>query len=139
MNKQDMFMLTPAVPYEFDCGLFFGAYGMIVPFEYTGWRSETLAWKTGAYLNTSLSPSPTLRIKGPDTIKFLSDTCVNSFAKFPVGSTRHGIMCNEEGLNMMDGVIIRIAEDEVIAYWLNPYMAYALQKGKYNATERAST
>jgi glycine cleavage system aminomethyltransferase T len=134
MNKQDMFMLTPAVPYEFDCAQFFGAYGMVVPFEYTGWRDETLAWKTSAYLNTALSPSPTFKIKGPDTIKFLSDTCVNSFAKFPVGGTKHGIMCNEEGLNMMDGVIIRTAEDEVITYWLNPHIAYALQKGKYDAT-----
>jgi glycine cleavage system aminomethyltransferase T len=34
---------------------------------------------------------------------------------------------------MMDGVVVRLAEDEFITYWMTPYIAYALQKGKYNA------
>jgi glycine cleavage system aminomethyltransferase T len=34
---------------------------------------------------------------------------------------------------MMDGVIIRTADDEFITYWLQPYIAYALQKGSYDA------
>jgi glycine cleavage system aminomethyltransferase T len=137
MNKQEMFMLNPSIPYEFDTVQLWAPFGgsVVVPFEYTGWRDETLAWKNSAYLGTALSLiSPTFKIKGPDVMKFLSDHFVNSFAKFPVGGTKHGIMCNEEGLNMMDGIIIRTAEDEVMTYWLDPYISYCLQKGKYNAT-----
>ena len=57
----------------------------------------------------------------------------HSFKNFPVGTGKHGIMCTQDGLIMMDGVIIRTAEDEFITYWLQPYIAYAFQKGSYDA------
>jgi glycine cleavage system aminomethyltransferase T len=104
-----------------------------VPYEYSGWRDETMAWKETCYLHGNLNPSPTYRIKGSEAIKFLSDTCVNSFANFPIGTGKHAIMCNEEGLVMMDGVLLRLGEDDFVTYWLAPYIAYALMKGNYNA------
>ena len=104
-----------------------------MPFEYTGWRDETLAWKESCYLHGHLNPSPTYRIKGPEALNFFTDTCVNSFAKFPIGTGKHGIMCNEKGLVMMDGVLLRLGENDFITYWMAPYVAYALQKGNYNA------
>src|SRR4030042_3799692 len=76
-----------------------------VPYEYSGWRDETISWKETCYLHGNLNPSPTYRIKGPEALKFLSDTCVNSFANFSVGTGKHGIMCNEGGLVMMDGAL----------------------------------
>ena len=69
MNKQDIFVHVPAVPYEGDCSHFLGLYGGVVPFEYTGWRDETLAWKNSAYLGTALNNSPTYKIKGPDVTR----------------------------------------------------------------------
>ena len=63
----------------------------------------------------------------------MSGTCVNSFANFPVGTGKHAIMCTEEGLVMMDGVAIRLGEDDFITYWLSPYIVYAFMKGNYNA------
>ena len=104
-----------------------------VPYEYTGWRDETMSWKETCYLHGNLNPSPTYRIKGHDALKFLSDTCVNSFANFPVGRGKHAIMCNEEGLVMMDGVLLRLGEDDFITYWMAPYISYALMKDNYNA------
>lgn len=92
-----------------------------------------MSWKTACYLHGHLNPSPTFRIKGPDALKFLTDTCVNTFANFPIGTGKHAIMCTEEGLVMMDGVLLRLGEDEFITYWLAPYIVYALMKGKYNA------
>ena len=135
MSKPDMLTMIPSIPYEGDVSRFFAMYGWVVPFEFTGWRDETLAWKETAYLGAVISTSPTFKIKGPDTIKFLSDHFVNGFKDFAVGISRHGIMCNDEGLDMMDGVILRTAEDEVHTYWLQPYIGYCFQKakGKYNA------
>jgi len=104
-----------------------------VPYEYSGWRDETMAWKETCYLHGNLNPSPTYRIKGSEAIKFLSDTCVNSFTNFPIDTGKHAIMCNEEGLVMMDGVLLRLGEDDFITYWMAPYIAYALMKGNYNA------
>jgi len=125
---------SPYVPYDPSVHLFIGnTFPHAVPYEHSGWREETMAWKTGCYLNGNLNPSPTFRIQGRDALKFLSDTCVNSFATMPIGGGKHGIMCMENGLLMMDGVVIRSSEDEFITYWMAPYIAYALAKGKYDA------
>ena len=107
--------------------------GFLIPYEYTGWRDETMSWKETCYLHAGLNPTPTFRFKGPEALKFISDTCVNSFANFPVGGGKHGIMCNEEGLLMSDGVLLRTGEDDFVTYWMAPYAPYAFMKGRYNA------
>ncbi len=121
----------PKMPDLYVCA---GARPFAVPYEYTGWRDEQMSWKTTCYLHGTLNPTPTYRIKGPEALKFLIDTHVNSFTNFPVGTGKHSIMCNEEGLMMMDGVLLRLGEDDFITYWMAPYIAYALQKGNYRAT-----
>lgn len=103
----------------------------IAPYEYTGWRDETISWKKTCYLHTGLNPTDTLKLKGPDIIKFLSRVCVTNFDKFPVGSLKHGLMCNDNGQIIQDGVLARIAEDEVISYWMVPVIPYYLESGKY--------
>lgn len=125
---------SPYVPYDPDVRLYVGTMRkFLVPYEYTGWRDETMAWKESCYLHGNLNPTPTFRIKGPDALKFLSDTCVNGFSKFPAGTGKHAIMCREDGIIMQDGVLLRLAEDDFITYWMAPYIVYALEKGKYNA------
>ena len=113
--------------------MFLARGSKLVALQFTGWRDETMSWKKTAYIGAVLNPAPTYEIKGREALKFLSDTNVNSFRNFPVGTGKHGIMCTEKGLIMMDGVIIRTADDEFITYWLQPYIAYALQKGSYDA------
>ena len=77
---------SPYVPYDPDVRLYVGTMRkFLVPYEYTGWRDETMAWKESCYLHGNLNPTPTFRIKGPDALKFLSDTCVNGFSRFPAG------------------------------------------------------
>lgn len=125
---------SPYVPHDPGVHLYIGnTFAHAVPYEHSGWRDETMAWKDNCYLNGNLNPSPTYRITGPDALRFLSEHCVNSFASFPVGSGKHAIMCNEDGLLMMDGVLVRLAEDDFITYWMAPYIAYALHKGGYDA------
>jgi glycine cleavage system aminomethyltransferase T len=133
LKTEKIFTHIPMVPYDPNVGLYFPERGEIIPYEYTNWRDEVLSWKKTCYIHASLCPSPTSRIKGPDALKFLSENCVNNMAKFPVGMGKHGIMCNEEGLVMCDGVVIRTEEDEFITNWMEPYSTYALQKGKYDA------
>jgi vanillate/3-O-methylgallate O-demethylase len=139
MNQPDMLMFVPTTPFEGDCANFHLQGPVLAPLEFTGWRDETLAWKDGAYLGTSISISPTLKIKGPDALKVISDHCVNSVAKFPVGTGKHGIMCNKAGPIMADGVMLRTAEDEVVTYWMAPYLAYVFEKGRYDAVEEDLT
>lgn len=123
---------SPFLPHDPCVGLYMVGFDFTTPYEYTGWRDESDSWKKTAYLNGTLNPTPTYKIKGPDTFRFLKDTCVNSFEKFPVGMGKHGIMCNGDGLVVQDGVMIRTGTDEVITYWMAPYIVYAHMKGNYN-------
>ena len=108
-------------------------YGHMVPLEYSNWREEVMSWKETCYIHAGLNPAPTFRVKGPDAIKFFSAISVNSFAKFPIGGIKHCIMCNNEGLIMTHGVLLRLDEDELESFFLAPYAAYKFYTGKYNA------
>jgi len=106
----------------------------MLPMEYGGWRDEVMSWKDSCSIHTGLNNAPTFRVKGPDALKFFSDHSVNSFAKFPVGGIKHCIMCNEQGLIMAHGVLLRLAEDEFESFFLAPYAVYKFFTGSYNAT-----
>lgn len=103
----------------------------IAAYEYTDWRDETISWKKTCYLHTGLNPTDTFTLKGPDVIKFLSRVCVTNFNKFTVGMIKHGLMCNEQGVIIQDGVLMRTGEDEVTTFWMAPSLPYALDSGKY--------
>lgn len=133
MKQPQMLMFTPVMPWQQDAVNLFTYGPLLTPHEFTGWRSETLAWKTGAYLGTAISLSPTYKIKGPDAEKFLSHVCVNNIPSMKVGGMRHAIMCNEQGQIIVDGVLLKTADDEFITAWLHPYIEYAFKQGKYNA------
>jgi glycine cleavage system aminomethyltransferase T len=107
--------------------------GFMVPLEYGGWRDEEASWKKTCYIHAGLNPAPTFRVKGPDALRLFSDLCVNSFANFQVGALKHGIMCNDRGLVIAHGVLMRLAEDEFISFFLAPYAAYKFYSGGYNA------
>lgn len=96
------------------------------PSEYSGWRAEEVAWHESCYIHTGLNPSPTYKFGGPDSFKFLNKYFGNSFGTFPINKGKHGIMCDEAGRVMMDGVLMRTGEEEFITYWLAPWVAYCV-------------
>ena len=52
-----------------------------------------------------------IEVVGPDAGEFLNRLYINSFAKLGVGRCRYGLMLNEAGYVMDDGVVARLAED----------------------------
>jgi glycine cleavage system aminomethyltransferase T len=131
---EKIFVHHPLIPYDPNVWLYVGQGSVAVPFEFTNWRDETMAGKLSCSIHASLNPQPTFRIKGPDAIKFLSDVCVNDFTDFPIGRSKHAIMCNEDGLDMGDGVLMRLSEDEFVSYEMGAnYIAYVFEQGDYNA------
>lgn len=115
------------------------SWGEYIAHTYTNWREETLSWKKSCYISASLSCFPVLTIKGPDAIRFISDISVNSYKKFPVGSCKHMIICNENGLVMDHGMILRTDEDEVQSYITPFYMLYRAQLDHYDITITSTT
>ncbi|MDR1901564.1 MAG: hypothetical protein LBQ88_04685 [Treponema sp.] len=122
---------TPFTPFSESVGLYAPGFIGITPYEFTGWRDETISWKKTCYLHAGLNPLNTYKLKGPDVIEFLSKVCVTNVSNFPVGGIKHGVMCNEQGKIMVDGVMIRTGEDEVITYCMMPILPFALCSGKY--------
>jgi len=131
---------SPFVPHDPGVVLYTGIgrpFGM--PYEYTGWRDEQLSWKKTAYLHGNLNPTPTLRLTGPDALRFLSDHLVNGFGDFPLDGGKHGVVCNDEGFVIADGVLLRLGDDDFVTYWLSPYLDYVLSKGEYDVTAEQLT
>ena len=83
--------------------------------EFDGWPQESLSWKNGCYIHGGLSGG-IYSVKGPDAKEFLKFICINSFENFPVGSMKHAVMCNEDGLIETHGIIQRIAEDHFTSF-----------------------
>ncbi|SNR26888.1 sarcosine oxidase subunit alpha family protein [Puniceibacterium sediminis] len=50
-------------------------------------------------------------VKGPDAGKFLDMLYTNMMSTLPVGKCRYGLMCNENGFLMDDGVVARMSDD----------------------------
>ncbi len=76
------------------------------PWEYNGWKPESLSWKKTCYIHTGLSGG-VVCIDGPDADEFVQSLCTNSLKKFPEGSMRHAIMCDDNGLIAAHGILQR--------------------------------
>lgn len=83
---------------------------------FNGWRTEALSWHRSCYIHGGLSGVGPVSIKGPQALDYLQGLCINSFAKFPVGTMKHAIMCNEEGLIAAHGIVERVAEDHFLSF-----------------------
>jgi sarcosine oxidase subunit alpha len=52
-----------------------------------------------------------LIVKGPDAGKFLDMLYTGVMSTLPVGKCRYGLMCNENGFLIDDGVVVRLSDD----------------------------
>lgn len=53
-------------------------------------------------------------VRGPDTVEFLNRLYINSWTKLQPGRCRYGLLLDENGMVMDDGVSIRLAEDHFL-------------------------
>ena len=72
-------------------------YPVVAP-EFSNWRSEQWAWQHGAVLFDQSHHMFDLYIKGPDALKLLSDTMINSSKGWE--STRPSNMCRPRPMAM---------------------------------------
>ena len=79
-----------------------------------------MSWKTGCYIHAGLSRTGPILIEGPEAEKYLQSIVINSFAKFPVGSLKHAVMCTEDGLIAAHGIIERKAENTFESFARGP-------------------
>jgi glycine cleavage system aminomethyltransferase T len=99
------------IPSYDDPALYLSLGDRSIPWEFEGWKPESLSWKTGCYIHAGLS-NYQVHFEGPGALDFWESVCVNSFAKFPIGSMKHAVMCTEAGLIASHAILQRNGEQE---------------------------
>jgi len=111
----------------------------LIPFAYSTWAEEELSWYDNCYIHSGLNPFLFFDITGAEYLDLLSAVSVNAFDNFPVGKARHTIICNEEGKLVLDGIVVRRAEDEFISMCLpDPALLNRMAGNKYSFVSESS-
>ncbi|HEY1778319.1 MAG TPA: aminomethyltransferase family protein [Solirubrobacteraceae bacterium] len=113
-----------------------GAYVYpVVPYEFTNWRREQKAWRETAVLFDQSHHMFNLFIKGPDALKLISDTGINSVANFPVNMAKQFVPVTPAGHVIGDGILFHLDEEEFVWVGRAPvanWLTYQAETGGYN-------
>jgi vanillate/3-O-methylgallate O-demethylase len=86
----------------------------VVPSEFTNWRREQKAWRDTAVLFDQSHHMFNLFMRGPDAIKLISDTGINSVANFPVDMAKQFVPVTPAGNVIGDAILFHLAEEEYV-------------------------
>lgn len=114
-----------------------GRYVYPIPAEYSNWVDEQRSWRESAVLFDQSFHMTDLYVRGPDTIKLLSDLGVNSFANFGRDKAKQFICCNHEGYVIGDVICFGLEEDEVNLVGRPPipnWVQFHAESGNYDVT-----
>src|ERR1700723_3345460 len=101
----------------------------VVPSEFTNFRREVIAWRETAVLYDQSHHMHNIFISGPDALKLLTDTGINSTAKFPVDTAKQFVPVSPDGGVIGDGILFREAEEEFTFVGRAPVANWLLFKG----------
>lgn len=104
-------------------------YPVVAP-EFTNWRSEQRAWRETAVLYDQSHHMDNLFISGPDALKLISDTAINSVANFPVNKAKQYVPTTPAGHVIGDGILFHEAENEYVYVGRAPAANWLLFHGE---------
>jgi vanillate/3-O-methylgallate O-demethylase len=84
-----------------------------VPAEFSNWREEQVAWLETSALFDQSHHMTDLYIEGPDVIRLLSDTGVNSMANAAVDKAKQFVAVNYDGYVIGDAILFFLDENKV--------------------------
>ncbi|WP_460773138.1 vanillate/3-O-methylgallate O-demethylase [Microbacterium sp. GXF7504] len=111
----------------------------VVPAEFSNWRREQKAWRHTAVLYDQTHHMVNFFVSGPDALKLLSDTGVNSFANFPVDTAKQFVPTASNGGVIGDGILFREAEDDYVYVGRAPganWLQFHAETGGYDVEFR---
>jgi vanillate/3-O-methylgallate O-demethylase len=106
----------------------------VVPYEFSNWRREQRAWRETAVLFDQSHHMFNVFITGPDALKLISDTGINSVANFPVNMAKQFVPVTPAGGVIGDGILFHLEEEEFVWVGRAPvanWLAYQAEKGDY--------
>src|ERR671935_210489 len=86
----------------------------VVPYEFSNWRREQKAWRETAVLFDQSHHMANLFLRGPDALKMISETGINSVANFPVDMAKQFVPTTPAGYVIGDGILFHLSQDEVV-------------------------
>ena len=101
----------------------------VVPYEFTNWRREQKAWRETAVLFDQSHHMVNLFLRGPDALRLLSDTGINSLANFPVNMAKQFVPATPSGHVIGDGILFHLDEEEFVWVGRAPVLQLALLPG----------
>lgn len=110
----------------------------VVP-EFRNWRDEQLAWRRTAVLYDQSHHMADLNIKGPDALRLIRDTGVNSVENFPVDMAKQYVAVNHDGYVIGDNILFHLDDDEYQAVGIPPsinWLHYHAETGGYDVEIR---
>ncbi|MCP5143756.1 MAG: aminomethyl transferase family protein [Gammaproteobacteria bacterium] len=125
------FTQTQGFPYYAEPITYITVGDRLRPWEFSGWKQESLSWKQSCYIHTGLS-GPVVMIDGPEADAFMSYICTNSLKVFPQGMMRHAVMCNDGGLVASHGILQRYDNGQYRYFAGGPWPMVMAAKTKFN-------
>jgi vanillate/3-O-methylgallate O-demethylase len=109
-------------------------YPVVAP-EFSNWRSEQRAWRETAVLYDQTHHMDNLFIKGPDALKLISATAVNSVADFPVNRAKQYVPTTPAGHVIGDGILFHEDQDQYVYVGRAPaanWLLFQAETGEYD-------
>jgi len=106
----------------------------VVPYEFSNWRREQRAWRESAVLFDQSHHMVNFFFKGPDALKMVSDTAINSVANFPVNMAKQYVPTTPAGHVIGDGILFHLDEEEFVWVGRAPvanWLKYQAETGGY--------
>ncbi|GGH44728.1 vanillate/3-O-methylgallate O-demethylase [Microbacterium album] len=103
--------------------------------EFSNWRDEQLAWRRTAVIYDQSHHMADLNIKGPDALKLIRDTAINSVENFPVDMAKQYVAVSPSGHVIGDNILFHLEEDEYQAVGIPPsinWLHYHAVTGGYD-------
>jgi len=92
-----------------------GAYVYpVVPMEFSNWRDEQRAWRETAVLFDQSHHMVDIYIEGPDALRLLSETAINSFSNFEINKAKQYVPCSHDGYVIGDGILFYLDVNKFI-------------------------
>jgi vanillate/3-O-methylgallate O-demethylase len=109
----------------------------VVPSEFSNWREEQRAWKESCVLFNQSYHMADMWIEGPDAIKLLSATGINSFANAAVNKAKQFVGVNYDGYVIGDAILFYLAKDQLLLVGrpsIHNWVQYHAETGGYKVT-----
>ncbi|MGV2982858.1 vanillate/3-O-methylgallate O-demethylase [Microbacterium sp. AGC85] len=111
----------------------------VVPAEFSNWRREQKAWRETAVLYDQSHHMVNFFLSGPDALKLLSRTGINSFANFPLNTAKQFVPTASNGGVIGDGILFHEAENDYVYVGRAPganWLQFHAETGGYDVEFR---